>query len=76
MPTIKERLEILESEVATLRESISAANGSEPRDWQRTIGAFTDDPGMQQILKDAMKLRDADRKRSKATNARRRKAGR
>lgn len=76
MPTIKERLAALESEVATLRNSIRAVQQNKPRDWQRTIGAFTDDPGMQQILTDAMKLRDADRKRSKSASARRRKTGR
>jgi hypothetical protein len=69
MPTIAERVERLEAEVANLRELLLAATSDAGKRWQRTIGAFTDDPGMQQILKDAMKLREADRKKTKRRRA-------
>ena len=41
-------------------------------DWRRTVGAFTDDEGLKEILQEAMHLRDLDRKktRSKATTNR------
>jgi hypothetical protein len=65
MPTIKERIELLESQVANLKEMFIALTSDKKKRWQRTIGAFTDDLGMQQILKDAMKLREEDRKKTK-----------
>ena len=42
-------------------------------DWRRTVGAFTDDEGLKEVLQEAMRLRDLDRKkaRSKATTKRR-----
>jgi hypothetical protein len=61
MPSLRERVERLEVEVATLRDLVCAAKANASKDWRRTIGAFTDDNGMQQILQDAMKLREADR---------------
>jgi hypothetical protein len=38
------------------------ANGSEPKDWRRTVGKF---PEMQEIFAEAMKLREADRKKAR-----------
>ena len=61
-PNLEKRVESLEAQVAELR----AARASLPKDWRRTIGAFTDDPGMQEILKEAMRLRDADRKKARS----------
>jgi hypothetical protein len=75
MPSLKERVESLELEVATLRESVYAARANGSKDWQQTIGAFTDDEGMRQILRDAMQLRVADRKKARATKASQRKTG-
>jgi len=36
------------------------------KDWRRTIGAFTDDEGMKRILRDALRLREADRKKARS----------
>jgi predicted nucleic acid-binding Zn-ribbon protein len=58
--TIEQRLAHLESQVAELQGELRAARHS-PKDWRRTIGAFTDDPALQEILAEAMKLREADR---------------
>jgi len=40
------------------------------------VGVFTDDPGMQEVFKEAMKLREADRRKARRnpTKARRAKA--
>ena len=64
-PNLEKRVESLEAQVAELR----AARASVAKDWRRTIGAFTDDAGMQEILKEAMRLREADRNKARrATN--------
>lgn len=60
--TLKDRIESLESEVKKLREELDASRIHRSKDWRRTIGAFTGDEGMQAILRDALKLRGADRK--------------
>ena len=76
MPSLKDRVESLEIEVAALREAIHARDDPNSENWQKTIGAFTDDEGMQQILRDVMQLREADRKKGRTTAAQRRKARR
>jgi hypothetical protein len=76
MPSLKDRVESLETQIAALRDEIHARDGRNSKDWQRTIGAFTDDEGMQQILQDAMQLREADRKKARTAAGRRRKARR
>jgi hypothetical protein len=76
MPTLKDRVENLEIQVAALRDVIHARQDRNSKNWQGTIGAFTDDDGMQQILRDAMQLREADRKKARTTAGHRRKARR
>jgi hypothetical protein len=62
--TLEQRIEILESHVDKLRKEVRAAQQPK-KDWRQTIGAFTDDEGMQQILKDAMRLREIDRRKTR-----------
>jgi hypothetical protein len=62
-PTLEERVTALEREVAGLKAAL--ANGVRPKDWRRTIGMFSDDPGMQAIFKEAMKFREADRAKAR-----------
>jgi hypothetical protein len=70
--TIEQRLSDLESRVAELQ--VQARTTKRPiKDWRRTIGAFTDDPGMLEILKDAMRLREADRKKAASKKGPKRK---
>jgi CHASE3 domain sensor protein len=76
MPSLKDRVESLEIEVAALRDAIHVRENGDSKNWQRTIGAFTGDDGMQQILRDAMQLREAERKKARTTGGRRRKARR
>jgi predicted nucleic acid-binding Zn-ribbon protein len=66
MANLKERVENLELQIVRLQGEIRTAGQRTSRDWRRTIGAFTDDAGMQQILRDAIRLREADRKRIKS----------
>jgi hypothetical protein len=59
--SLKKRLEILESRVDQLQGEINVARSGKEKDWRRTIGAFTDDEGMQAILHEAIRLREVDR---------------
>ena len=67
--SLKGRVAALEEQVAKLLTE--RANGTRKRDWRRTVGMFTDNPGMQELFADAQRLREADRKK-----ARRRRTGR
>jgi hypothetical protein len=58
--TMTERLAKLESEVAELRKKVDQI--PEKPKWRQTVDKFTDNEGIQSILKEAMKLREADRK--------------
>ena len=69
-PTVEERLAQLESRVAELPAALHGER-QPAKDWRRTIGAFTDDAGMQEILKDAMRLREEDRKKARAKKPKR-----
>jgi hypothetical protein len=60
---LEERVAALEQQVAEIKEAL--ANGVRPKDWRRTIGMFSDDPGMQAIFKQAMKFREADRAKAR-----------
>ncbi len=62
-PSLEARVAALERELAELKSS--ATNGSPHKDWRRTIGIFTDDPQMQRLFEEALKLREADRARAR-----------
>jgi hypothetical protein len=53
--------------------STSPKNG---KDWRRTIGMFTNDPGMKAIFGEARKLRKADRRKTRQSATKRRKPAR
>jgi hypothetical protein len=74
-PTLEERIRVLELQVAQLRNELNA-KGRRKKDWRRAVGLFTDDEGMQENFREAMRLREADRQkaRRKATGKRRSKA--
>jgi hypothetical protein len=59
-PSIEQRVAALEHEVSELKAQ--AGNGR-VKDWRRTVGRFTDNPGMKELFADAMKLREADRRK-------------
>jgi uncharacterized membrane protein len=70
--TVQQRLAHLEARVAELQEEVRTARRS-GKDWRRTVGAFTDDAGMQGILLEAMHLREADRQQARAKKSGQRK---
>ena len=61
--TLEQRVAKLEQQMAELQTTL--ANGARAKDWRRTLGMFTNDPGMQELFKEAMKIRDADRARAR-----------
>ena len=62
--TVEERQTNLEKEVNELRAS---ANGSRANDWRSTIGMFTGDEVMKEIDREALKFREADRRKARKT---------
>lgn len=68
--TLEQRVAALEKKVAEL--SAVTGNGQHEPSWTKTIGMFTDDPGMMEIFAEAMRIREADRKKARQ----RRKRGR
>ena len=67
----------LEQRVAALEKrfaEMQPGNGPGKKDWRQTIGMFTDDRGMLELFADAMKIREADRKKSRRTQRRTRRA--
>jgi len=61
--TIEKRLSNLEIRVSELDRMVNEP--SLAKDWRRSIGAFTDDPAMQAVFDDALRIRAADRDRAR-----------
>jgi hypothetical protein len=60
----------LEKRVAAVEQQIAKilaqqASGSGQKNWQRTVGMFTDDPGMREHFAEAQRIREGDRKKAK-----------
>jgi hypothetical protein len=70
--TLENRVAELESRVTELQSELRASSPGK-KDWRRTIGAFTDDAGMKEILKEAMRLREEDRQKSRPKRIAKRK---
>jgi hypothetical protein len=60
--TIKQRVAVLEQELSELK--LLRGNGH-VKDWRRTVGMFTNNPGMKSLFAEAMKLREADRRKAR-----------
>src|SRR5437870_13169107 len=56
--TIEQRIAVLEQELLELK---ARGGNGRVKDWRRTVGMFTDNPGMKELFAEAMKLRAADR---------------
>ncbi len=61
-PTLEKRLTALEVRVSELDRMVSES--PRRKDWRRSIGALTDDPRMQEIFVEALRIRAADRARA------------
>jgi len=70
--TLERRVKALESQVAELHNELRSVRNAKEKDWRRTVGAFTDDEGLREILQEAMRLREADRRKTRSCRASRR----
>lgn len=61
---LQERVAELEKQVAALRAELARVRQASEMDWRRTIGMFGDDPGMKELFDEALKIREADRRRA------------
>ena len=71
--SLEKRVAQLELQVAKLQSELSASPPMPGKDWRRTIGMFTDDPGMAEIFEEARKIREADRRKTRPSATKRRK---
>jgi hypothetical protein len=67
--SLEQRVAALEQELAELK---SRPGNGRVKDWRRTIGMFTDNPGMKELFAEAMKLREADRRKARRGQQRKR----
>ncbi len=69
----------LEDRVAALERELTALKAKPDhrrvKDWRRTVGIFTDNPEMKELFATAMKLRAADRRKSRSGPITNRPAG-
>ena len=68
--SLEQRVAALERQIAELKSQKS--NGPAKGDWRQTVGMFTDDPGMLDLFAEAMRLREADRRKVRRRTGRRR----
>ncbi len=61
--SLEERVSVLEQEISELK---SRRGNARDKDWRRTIGVFTDNPQMKELFAEAMKGREADRRKTRA----------
>ena len=66
--SLEERVAVLERELSQLK---SQPNGRRDKDWRRTVGMFTDNPEMKELFAEAMKLREADRRKARRQQSKR-----
>lgn len=66
MVTIEERVAKLEGLVDELRDRCTSADTPGRDDWRDTVGMFADDDVMQEILDEAQRIREADRRQADA----------
>jgi len=69
--TIEQRVAVLEKELSELK---ARKSNERAKDWRRTIGVFTDNPAMKELFAEAMKLREADRRKARRRQPKRRPA--
>lgn len=70
-PSLEQRVAALELEVSALK---ARPGNGRVKDWRRTVGRFTDDREMQELFAEAMKLREADRRKARRPSSKKRPA--
>jgi hypothetical protein len=63
--TLKNRVESLELHVKRLQQQLDAAMGGRQKNWRAAVEKYTGDKDLQSVFAEAMKLREADRKRGR-----------
>jgi hypothetical protein len=76
LASLEKHLSRLEVRFDELQKQLGSTVGREKKDWRRTIGVFTDNEGVQEILRDAMRLRETNRKNARKKRTTRRGADR
>ena len=69
--SLEQRVAVLEQELSELK---SRPRHPRDKDWRRTVGMFTDNPAMKELFAEAMKLREADRRKARRGPAKKRPA--
>jgi len=64
--TLEERVAALEQEVARLSREVQPDAEPGRDDWKSTVGMFANDPIMKEIDEEARKIREEDRRRTRA----------
>ena len=61
--SVERRLQRLEREIEEVRRGLYRQPGQPARDdWQSTIGAFLDDPVAAEVIDEALRLREEERR--------------
>ena len=60
-PTLDQRVTTLEQEVARLSQLLPGEKQPQQKDWRSTLGMFTGDPIMKEIIEEGRKIRELDR---------------
>lgn len=68
-PSLESRVSDLESQVEKLSHELRTVNGRKEKNWQRAVEKYAGDSDLQSIFSEAMKLREADRRRGRRTPA-------
>ena len=70
--SLDQRVAALEHQMANLLAE--HANGPQKKDWRRTVGMFTADPGMQALFAEAQGMREVDRRKGRKGQTKKRRA--
>ena len=62
---LAKRVATLESQVTELQEQVRSARPQRRKDWRRAVDKYAGDADLQSVFADAMKLREAERKRAR-----------
>jgi uncharacterized protein HemX len=62
---LAKRVATLKSQVTELQEQVRSDRAQRRKDWRRAAEKFAGDADLQSVFADAMKLREADRKRAR-----------
>lgn len=69
MANLKDRVERLETQVSELQSLLQRERG---KDWRRAVDKYAGDRDLHAVLAEAMRIREADRRRTRAGRVKRR----